>query len=181
MGTKISNFDASSTGSLVTCRKGRKMAYKRLRFPKVGHIGVVVKSIDRVIEYYSPVFGIGPFDIYDFKPMKAWVRGQEVRPFELRIATADIGSAKMELIQVVRGKPPHRDFLEVHGEGLQHLGFYVKNYDEWRSYVREVGVDILCEIEAEDWVRGKRRAFYMDSGGIGGVLFEIIERQSNHR
>jgi len=153
------------------------MASKSLRFPDVGHIGAVVTNIDRVIEYYSPVFGIGPFEIYDFRPQKAWVRGQEVKPFELRIATADVGSAKMELIQVIRGDPPHRDFLEVHGEGLQHLGFYVENYDEWKSYVREEGIEILCEIEAEDQVRGKRRAFYMNSGQIGGVLFEIIETQ----
>jgi catechol 2,3-dioxygenase-like lactoylglutathione lyase family enzyme len=155
------------------------MVCKGLRFPKVGHIGVVVKNIDRVIEFYSPVFGIGPFEIYDFRPYKAWVRGQEVTPFELRIATADIGSANLELIQVVQGELPHRDFLEVHGEGLQHLGFYVENYDEWKSYVREEGIDILCEIEAEDRVRGRRRAFYMNSGEIGGVLFEIIERQNN--
>ena len=153
------------------------MAFKSLKFPSVGHIGVVVKDIDRVINYYSPVFGIGPFEIYDFRPHKAWVRGQEVRPFELRIATADIGSANLELIQVVRGEPPHRDFLEVHGEGLQHLGFYVENYDEWKSYVREKGINVLCEIEAQDQARGKRRAFYMNSGEIGGVLFEIIERQ----
>jgi catechol 2,3-dioxygenase-like lactoylglutathione lyase family enzyme len=159
-------------------KEGWRMASKSLRLPKVGHIGTVVKNIDRVIEYYSPVFGIGPFEIYDFRPYKAWVHGQEVRPFELKIATADVGSAKMELIQVIRGEPPHRDFLEVHGEGLQHLGFYVENYDEWKSYVREEGIGILCEIEAEDQVRGNRRAFYMNSGEIGGVLFEIIERQS---
>jgi len=152
------------------------MASERLKFPKVGHIGVVVKNIDRVIEYYWPVFGIGPFDIYDFRPYKAWVFGQEVKPFELKIATADIGTTRMELIQVVRGEPPHRNFLQVHGEGLQHLGFYVENYDESKSYAREEGIDILCEIEAEDWVRGKRRAFYMNSGEIGGVLFEIIEK-----
>ena len=153
------------------------MEFKNLKFPNVGHIGVVVKDIDRVIEYYSPVFGIGPFEIYDFRPHKAWVQGQEVKPFELRIATADIGSANLELIQVVRGKPPHRDFLKVHGEGLQHLGFYVENYDEWKSYASGKGIDILCEYEAQDEVRGKRRAFYMNSGEIGGVLFEIIEGQ----
>jgi len=153
------------------------MASKRLRFPNVGHIGAVVKNIDRVIEYYSRVFGIGPFEIYDFHPRKARVRGQEVKPFELKIATADVGSAKMELIQVIRGGPPHREFLEVHGEGLQHLGFYVKNYDEWKSYILKERIEILCEIEAEDQVRGKRRAFYMNSGEIGGVLFEIIETE----
>src|SRR5512135_996868 len=113
------------------------MTFKSLKFPNVGHIGVVVKDIERVIEYYSPVFGIGPFEIYDFRPHKAWVRGHEVKPFELRIATAAVGPANLELIQVVRGAPPHRDFLKVHGEGLQHLGFYVENYDEWKSYVSE--------------------------------------------
>jgi catechol 2,3-dioxygenase-like lactoylglutathione lyase family enzyme len=154
------------------------MPSKILKLPKVGHIGAVVKDIDRVIEYYSPVFGIGPFEIYDFRPHKAWVRGQEVTPFELKIATADVGSGKMELIQVIRGEPPHRGFLEAHGEGLQHLGFYVENYDEWKSYVTEEGIEILCEIEAEDQVRGRRRAFYMNSGEIGGVLFEIIEIQT---
>ena len=153
------------------------MASKSLRFPDVGHIGAVVKNIDRVIEYYSRVFGIGPFEIYDFHPRKAWVRGQEVRPFELKIATAGVGSAKMELIQVTRGEPPHREFLEIHGEGLQHLGFYVDNYDEWKSYIMEEKIEILCEIEAEDQARGKRRAFYMNSGEIGGVLFEIIETE----
>lgn len=153
------------------------MAPKSLKFPNVGHIGSVVKDIDRVIGYYSRVFGIGPFEIYDFRPYKTWVRGQEVRPFELRIATANVGSANIELIQVIHGDPPHRGFLEIHGEGLQHLGFYVRNYDEWKSYVREEGIEVLCEIEAEDQVRGKRRAFYMNSSGIGGILFEIIEKE----
>ena len=32
-------------------------------------------------------------------------------------------------------------------------------------------------LEAEDQVRGKRRAFYMNSGQIGGILFEIIETE----
>jgi methylmalonyl-CoA/ethylmalonyl-CoA epimerase len=155
------------------------MASKSPKFPNVGHIGSVVKDIDRVVEYYSRVFGIGPFEIYDFRPYKTWVCGQEVRPVELRIATADVGSAKMELIQVIHGDPPHRVFLEIHGEGLQHLGFYVPNYDEWKSYVKEEGIEILCEIEAEDRVRGRRRAFYMNSGGIGGILFEITEKKDD--
>jgi hypothetical protein len=45
--------------------------------------------------------------------------------------------------------------------------------------VKEEGIEILCEIEAEDRVRGKRRAFYMNSGGIGGILFEIVEKKDD--
>jgi len=105
------------------------------------------------------------------------LHGEEVNPFRLKIATADLGPVKLELIQVIHGEPPHRDFLDLHGEGLQHIGFYVENYDEWKSFVKEREIEVLCEIEAEDPIRGRRRAFYMNSGEIGGVLFEIIEKQ----
>ena len=153
------------------------MTATRLTFPHVGHIGVVVRDIEQVVKYYSSVFGMGPFEIYDFEPIKTWIHGKEVKPFRMKIAVADAGSAKLELLQVINGNPPHRDFLNTHGEGLQHLGFYVENYDEWRSYVDREGIDLLYEAEIEDDVRGKRRAFYMNSGDIGGVLFEIIGRE----
>ena len=153
------------------------MAEKSLKFPSVGHIGVVVKDIEKVVKYYSSVFGIGPFDIYDFEPKKAWVRGKEVKPFKLKIAAADLGPVKLELLQIIDGEPPHRDFLDIHGEGLQHIGFYVENYDEWKAYTEGQGINLLCEAEIEDEVRGKRRAFYMNSNEPGGVLFEIIERK----
>jgi catechol 2,3-dioxygenase-like lactoylglutathione lyase family enzyme len=153
------------------------MTQKSLKFPNIGHIGVVVKDLEKVVKYYSSVFGIGPFDIYDFEPQKTWVRGKAVKPFKLRIATADLGSARLELLQVVEGNPPHREFLDVHGEGLQHIGFYVENYDEWKVYAAREGIEFLYEAEIEDPIRGKRRAFYMNSSEPGGVLFEIIERQ----
>lgn len=148
---------------------------KKLNLPNLGQVGVVVRDIERAVKYYSAVFGIGPFDIYDFEPQKAWLRGEEVGRIKLRIAIADLGTVKLELIQVIEGELPHRDFLAAHGEGLQHLGFYADNYEEWKAYAKEKGMEILCEAEVEDESRGKRRAFYMDSGEIGGVLFEIIE------
>jgi hypothetical protein len=90
---------------------------------------------------------------------------------------ADIGGVKLELLQLVdcdEGNPLFC-FLETHGEGLQHLGFYCSNYDEWRTYARESGMDVLFELEVEDAVRGRRRGFFMDSARIGGVPFEMVE------
>jgi catechol 2,3-dioxygenase-like lactoylglutathione lyase family enzyme len=148
-----------------------------MKLPNLGQVGVVVRDIQKAVQYYSSTFGIGPFDIYDFHPKRAWIRGKEVAPFKIKIAMADLGQVKFELIQVVEGKLPHNEFLETHGEGLQHLGFYSENYEEWKSKVKEKGIEILCEAEVEDQIRGRRRAFYMDSSKIGGVLFEIIEMQ----
>lgn len=147
------------------------------RLPSLGQVGVVVRDIQEAVKYYSTVFGIGPFDIYDFQPQRTWFKGKEVDPIKLKIAMADLGKVKLELIQVLEGEVPHREFLETHGEGLQHLGFYSDKYDEWKSYAKEQGMKILCEAEAQDELRGKRRGFYMDSGKVGGVIFEIIEVQ----
>lgn len=90
---------------------------------------------------------------------------------------ADLGPVKFELLQVIEGDDlPQSQFLKIHGEGLNHLGFYADNYDEWKSFAQEKGMEILLEAEIED-TRGKRRAFYMDSSEVGGVIFEIIEMQ----
>jgi catechol 2,3-dioxygenase-like lactoylglutathione lyase family enzyme len=145
------------------------------RLSSLGQVGVVVRDIQKAVNYYSSVFGIGPFDIYDFRPQRAWSKGKEVGPIKLKIAMADLGPVKFELIEVLEGELPHREFLETHVEGLQHLGFYSDKYDEWKSYAKEKGMEILCEAEVQDDIRGKRRGFYMDSGKIGGVIFEIIE------
>ena len=148
---------------------------KSFKLPDLGQVGVVVKNIEKAVDYYSSIFGIGPFEIYDFLPGRAWFKGKEVGPVKLKIAMANLGSVKFELIQVVEGEVPHREFLEIHGEGLQHLGFYSEDYEGWKSYAKERGMEILCEAEVKDEIRGKRRGFYMDSGEIGGVIFEIIE------
>lgn len=149
---------------------------ENLRLPKLGQVGVVVKDLKKAVEYYTSTFGIGPFEIIEnWSCKRAWINEKEVNPFKFKIAVADLGSVMLELMQVVEGETPHREFLETHGEGLQHLGFYTENYDEWKSYAKEKRMEIICEAEMEDKVRGKRRAFYMNSSKIGGVLFEILE------
>jgi hypothetical protein len=104
------------------------------------------------------------------------VNGEEVDSIKLKIGMTDLGSVKLELIELIDADGhPHVDFLKTHGEGLQHLGFYSENCEEWKSYAQEEGMEILCEAEVEDEFRGRRRAFYMDSAKIGGALFEIVE------
>jgi len=159
-----------------TLSKGGNMLRKGPELPRLGQVGVVVKDIQKAVEYYSSVFGIGPFNIYDVNPQRTWLKGKEVRPSKVRLAMADLGQVKLELLQLIEGDVhPIRDFLETYGEGLQHLGFYADNYDEWKLYAQERGMEILYELEVEDEARGKRRGFFMDSSKIGGVIFEIIE------
>lgn len=146
---------------------------KGLALPALAQIGIVVGDLDKATEYYSRVFGIGPFSIIVFAPEKHWVRGKPF-PITLNIAFAQMGPVLMELIEPV-GDGPHKWFLDGKGEGLHHLGFIVDNYDAWINYLKQQGIEILMNAETDVPGMGHIRAAYMESDKPGGVLIELIE------
>jgi catechol 2,3-dioxygenase-like lactoylglutathione lyase family enzyme len=145
-----------------------------LQLPPIGQVGYVVKDVERAIEYYSKVFGIGPFDTFLFRPDSCLLRGKPAS-IAHKIALAPMGPVQFELIQPLEGNGIHSEFLETKGEGLQHLGFFVDNCDEWVAYLRREGIEILEE--AELTVPGVRhvRGVYSQSPDMCGVPFEFIE------
>lgn len=151
------------------------MSAKKLQLPPLSQVGVVVKDVDKAIDYYSKTFGIGPFTTVVFKPEKHWVNGKPF-PVTLKIAFAPMGPVQLELLEPL-SESPHKEFLETHGEGLQHLGFYIDDYDEWISYLKQQGVGILYNAECDVEGMGHIRAAYMDSqaGKPGNILIELLE------
>ena len=152
------------------------MSKKKLHLPELSGVGIVVKDIEKAMEYYSKTFGIGPFRTVMFNPEKHWVDGKPF-PVQLKLAFASLGgSVELELLQPL-SEGPHKDFLETHGEGLQHLGFNVDNYDEWMSYLKREGIGILYNAEGYIEGLGYVRAAYLDSGDEkpGNTLIELSE------
>lgn len=147
---------------------------KKLRLPPVSQIGVVVKDMDRAVTYYSSIFGLGPFTVYDFEPDKHWYM-EEPSHLKIRMAKAMWGEIEWEMIQPLEGKSLHQEFLTTHGEGIQHLGFNVRKYDETFENFVQAGFQPL--MRAESYVeayRGNLKACYFDTRRSGGVIFEII-------
>ncbi len=142
--------------------------------PPPAQVGVVVKNLKEAIDFYSRTFGIGPFQVIEFAPAKHWLKGK-LTPIRLNIGLCQWGPLQLELIEVVEGDIPHKWFLEEKGEGLQHLGFIVANYDEWVDYLKGHGIEVLMNAETEVEGMGHVRAAYMKSDRTGGVLFELIE------
>jgi catechol 2,3-dioxygenase-like lactoylglutathione lyase family enzyme len=151
---------------------------RKFTHPPLVQIGVVVRDVQKAVDYYTRVFGIGPWEIRNVSlgRDRCWVRGN---PFTIKShpdAFAQLGPIELELIQ-----PPedgiHRRFLEEKGEGLHHLCFRVDNYDAWMNHLTQQGVGILMNV-VFDQPEGPMRAAYVESDKIGGVLFEFIESTS---
>ncbi|MGD0916676.1 MAG: VOC family protein [Thermodesulfobacteriota bacterium] len=146
----------------------------RLGLPPISQIGFVVKDIDQAVEYYSSIFGIGPFTVYEFVPEKHWFM-EEPSYLKLMMGKAAWGDLELELIQPIEGKSFHKEFLETHGEGIQHLGFFVPNYDETFEKFKAARFKPVMRVETYiETYKGHLRACYFDTRRTGGVMFEII-------
>jgi len=144
--------------------------------PPIGHIGYVVGDIEAAIQWCTLLYGIAAFQVYDFRPLRAWVNGREISDCELRIAVGSLRDGKkIELIRPVSDQTPHMEFLKSNGASIHHVAFHVNDYDQWKKYFQqELGAKITFEAEAEDAVIGYRRCFYTDTGHAAGVV-EISE------
>ncbi len=140
---------------------------QQLQLPDVGQIGVVVEDVDRTIAFYESTFGLGPWDIREVGAPNVWDRGQE-KPIKARLGFATLGQVELELIQVLEGDSFHLEFLRQHGEGIHHVGFFVRDFQAKLEQAQAMGFEVL---QMDPF----RQAYaYLDTRQPGGIIFELI-------
>ena len=99
---------------------------------------VVTRDHQRTLEGFVGL-GIGPWSIrtVDGSNMRATYRGAPA-DFALRLCLANSQNMNWEVIEPLSGRSIYADFLERHGEGVQHLAFGC-NGMEYADRVREFG------------------------------------------
>jgi methylmalonyl-CoA/ethylmalonyl-CoA epimerase len=134
------------------------------------HIGVVVRDVDKAVEYLSSTYAIGRVQfIGDYTPSnKDLLAG---RDFKVKIATVELGSIKLELLQPLNEESILAQFLKRKGEGLHHIAFSVSNFDEVISKLRAQGVEMLLGGR----VAGLRWAYMNTGTKPGGIITEFLE------
>ncbi len=140
---------------------------QHLQLPAVGQIGVVVEDLDRTVAFYQSVFGLGPFDVREVGAPNVWDRGEE-KAIKARLGFATLGQVELELIQILEGDSFHLEFLRRHGEGLHHLGFFVRDFPARLEQAKAMGFEVL---QMDPF----RQAYaYLDTRERGGIIFELI-------
>ena len=135
-------------------------------------VGVVVNNIDETIKYYEDKFGFGPFEIRYVEYPNATYYG-ETAGYRGKRAFFYLGPIQVELIELVDGKTIHEAFLKEKGEGVHHIAFEVDNLEKSKENAEKAGLKITQSFSRPD---GSGFA-YLGSEGIGGVSFELIQRQ----
>lgn len=136
-------------------------------------VGIVVRSIDETVKFYTEVFGIGPFEIREVDFPNATYYGQRAG-YRGKRAFAKLGPVSLELIELIEGETIHEDFLKEKGEGLHHIAFAVENLKKSEEEAEKLGLKVIQGMKRED---GSGFA-YLNSDRTGGAIFELIQWQT---
>ncbi len=111
----------------------------------IDQVAVVVRDLDQSMERYTNELGIGPWAVYTFAP--DWIRDMTFRGKEqgyvMKLAICNVGPIMYELIEPVQGPNAYEEFLNEHGEGLHHLGYFVEDIDAEISKMESQGFSLL--------------------------------------
>jgi catechol 2,3-dioxygenase-like lactoylglutathione lyase family enzyme len=142
---------------------------------KINQIGIVVKDMDKAIEFYQNVMGIGPFNIIE-RPKETCMLHGECSDFRIKTAIAMGAGVQVELIQVLEGKTAHTEFIDIYGPGIHHFGYYVQDLDLELENCKKNGIEPIAtgEFMGAKWA-------YMDTQAISGAIHEFIQLSSGRK
>ena len=126
----------------------------KFQLKTMDHVSFAVKDIDKVIEAWSSLYGIGPWTFRENGGTDA-----KGRPWKIRMAFAYLGPVQIELVQCTEGRIFQSRFLDTWGEGLHHLGFYVDDVDAEAANLVAQGANLL--------IKDPGHFAYLDAGGPG--------------
>ena len=147
-----------------------KSGTEKSLFSKVDQVGVLVRDLDKAVEYYEAL-GIGPFHPPKKAiPINRKVYGKPAPDVKNRGIMAEIGEIEFELVQPVSGESIQRKFLETRGEGINHLGFFVNDVEKETARLIEKGFKVISS-----WrYAGGGGGAYFNTDRVGGVIFELL-------
>ncbi len=102
------------------------------------HIAVIVRDIDKAVEYYQSL-GIAK--------VGREVEFPEEKP-QIRAKFVEIGGLPIEFLQPLHGETPYKEFLDSQGEGVQHVAFAVDDLDEEMAKLVGKGVSVMVKGKA---------------------------------
>jgi catechol 2,3-dioxygenase-like lactoylglutathione lyase family enzyme len=142
---------------------------------RVFQIAFVVRDLDQALERYSRMFAATSWRGWTFGASLHRSAAYRGRPadFSSRLALSDT-SPQFELIEPLEGESIHRDWLEVHGEGVHHLGVIVESVDAVLDRMERAGFPVV-QSGSGFGADGDGVYAYFDTRDLLGLMLEAVE------
>ena len=143
----------------------------------ITQIGMVVRDVKSMVELYHKTLGWGPWNIYVAEPPllhSTYLRGKPTN-FTFMNAETHVGPIDFEFIQPLEGPSIYKEFLDQHGEGIQHIACMGtgSNYEENLENFECMGLPVLMSGAIGDSIK----FYYLESEP---TLKLVLESGSGH-
>jgi methylmalonyl-CoA/ethylmalonyl-CoA epimerase len=141
-------------------------------------IGLVVRNLEETMEQYTKLMGWGPWKVYTHESPRhhsTRLRGEEV-VYTMRHAECDVNGIGFELIEPLEGPSIYKEWLDEHGEGIQHIAVGVHDPEESQRFkdgFAKHGVTSMMDGRIDESIE----YYYLDTQG---PLKLIVEAGSGH-
>ena len=144
-------------------------------------IGMLVPDLALGIKQWTALTGRDDWRVYTYSP--DWVPELKYRgePGNYSMRLALLGSdPQVELIQPLTGPSLYHEWIDEHGYGMHHLGFWTESIDLVHEQCAAAGIDILLSGRGYG-VDGDGGFAYLDTQSTLGVILEAIEVPKQRR
>ena len=153
------------------------MAQLKLNHLKLDHIAVIVKDIEKTVDFYSKSCGLDFEEIAQHAlPPDVITRGKPT-PYTMKVTFAQMGPVRLELVQVVEGECIYTEFLKEHGEGVHHLGFEVEDLEKEVANAEAQGLEMICYLK----MVGIMAFAHFDATKTNGLRIELVQENVRDR
>jgi len=132
-----------------------------MKVNRIDHIGIAVKDLKIVTEFYRSVFGCKISEEMDVPDRK------------LKIAFTDLSGVKLEFLMGTDQQSVISKFIEKKGEGVHHICLEADNVEKAASELKEKGVELVDQPRMG--AEGKKIVF-LQPKSVFGVLIELKEK-----
>lgn len=129
---------------------------------KIDHIGIAVKSIDDMVDFYKNTLGLK-------------IKGTEtIEEQKVKTAFIPIGDSEIELLEATTPESTIAKFIEKRGEGIQHIAVRVDDIEKTLADLKAKGIRMIDEVPR--YGAGGAKIAFVHPKSTHGILLEICQR-----
>jgi methylmalonyl-CoA/ethylmalonyl-CoA epimerase len=132
-----------------------------MKLEKIEHIGIAVKDIGQVSDFYRDVFGCRISEEIDVPDRK------------LAIAFTEVSGVKLEFLMPTDSTSTIAKFIDKRGQGIHHICFEVEDVEKAAAELKQKGLELVDEPRMG--AEGKKIIF-LSPKSTYGVLIELKEK-----
>lgn len=143
-------------------------------YGQVRQLAWITTDIERAMDHWSRVLGAGPWFYKEHLAVTTFrYKGSASPPPVMSIAFANSGELQLEIIQQRNDVPSmYKDFIDSHGDGMQHVAFWTDAFD---ATCAQIVADGYTEGHAGQ-IGQRGRFAYFEHADLPGTVIEISEQ-----